>query len=108
MSPRQGATSSSTAHTAAPPWRPTPFGALSPERSVQLAAKNLDRIFLGPGSLELLEDGASQMFPADELAGGSTFCYFGPTQKSQFLATMQAPHSLVRLSFVFKHSCKKS
>lgn len=69
----------------------TILGALSPERRIQLAAENLDRIFPGKGTLNLLEAGASQVFPADELAGGSAFCYFGPTQKSQFLSTMQAP-----------------
>ncbi|KAH6659236.1 hypothetical protein BKA67DRAFT_509745 [Truncatella angustata] len=69
----------------------TILGALTPERRIQIAAENLDRIFPQANSLELLEAGASQVFPADELAGGSAFCYFGPLQKSVFLETMQAP-----------------
>lgn len=31
----------------------------------------------------------SQVFPSDELAGGSAFCYFGPGQKSTYLETMR-------------------
>lgn len=69
----------------------TVLGALSPERRIRLAAENLDRIFPGRGALDLLEVGASQVFPADELTGGSAFCYFGPNQKSYFLEAMQAP-----------------
>jgi monoamine oxidase len=66
----------------------TILGALSPERRVQLAARNLDTIFPRAGSLALLEASASQVFPTDELAGGSAFCYFGPSQKKQYLETM--------------------
>jgi monoamine oxidase len=66
----------------------TILGALSPERRVQLAARNLDTIFPQAESLALLEATASQVFPTDELAGGSAFCYFGPSQKKQFLDTM--------------------
>ncbi|KAI1658254.1 hypothetical protein F4813DRAFT_357865 [Daldinia decipiens] len=66
----------------------TILGALSPERRIQIAAENLDTIFPEAGSLDFLEVGASQVFPADELAGGSAFCYFGPTQKTNFLDTM--------------------
>ena len=66
----------------------TILGALSPERRIQIAAQNLDRIFPKAKSLELLEAGASQVFPADELAGGSAFCYFGPKQKTDYLQTM--------------------
>ncbi|KAF2182479.1 hypothetical protein K469DRAFT_711633 [Zopfia rhizophila CBS 207.26] len=66
----------------------TILGAASPERRVQLAARNLDIISPQTGSLALLEASASQVFPADELAGGSAFYYFGPTQKKQFLKTM--------------------
>ncbi|WZH41912.1 Amino_oxidase domain-containing protein [Fusarium acuminatum] len=69
----------------------TILGALSPERRIQIAAENLHRIFPKANSLELLEAGASQVFPADELAGGSAFCYFGPMQKTKFLDTMQKP-----------------
>lgn len=69
----------------------TILGALSPERRVQLAARNLDAIFPEAKSLKLLEASASQVFPADELAGGSAFCYFGPKQKSDYLKTMMAP-----------------
>ncbi|KAL2276274.1 hypothetical protein FJTKL_01036 [Diaporthe vaccinii] len=58
---------------------------------IQLAAKSLDRIFPRGGSLDLVEAGASQVFPTDELVEGSAFCSFGPTQKSQFLSNMQAP-----------------
>lgn len=66
----------------------TILGALSPEKRVRLAAENLDRIYPEAKSLDILEAGASQVFPADELAGGSAFCYFGPTQKSEYLETM--------------------
>ncbi|KAF5675770.1 amino-acid oxidase [Fusarium heterosporum] len=69
----------------------TILGSLSPERRIQIAAENLNRIFPKYGSLDLLEAGASQVFPADELAGGSAFCYFGPMQKTKFLDTMQKP-----------------
>jgi monoamine oxidase len=33
----------------------------------------------------------SQVFPSDELAGGSTFCYLDPRQKSQYFQTMCTP-----------------
>jgi monoamine oxidase len=66
----------------------TILSALTPERRIQIAAENLDRIFPEANSLSLLEVGASQCFPADELAGGSAFCYFGPMQKTDFLPTM--------------------
>ncbi|KAF7171031.1 hypothetical protein CNMCM5623_003517 [Aspergillus felis] len=63
----------------------TVLGSLSPERRVQQAARNLDTIYPGAGSLQHFEASASQVFPADELAGGSAFCYFGPGQKSAYL-----------------------
>lgn len=74
----------------------TLLGAMTPARQIQIAAENLQRIFadrlkaISPdlNSLDLLEVGASQVFPADELAGGSAFCYFGPTQKQDYLETM--------------------
>ena len=66
----------------------TILSALTPERRIQIAAENLDRIFPEAKSLQLLEAGASQCFPADELAGGSAFCYFGPEQKTNYLPTM--------------------
>ena len=69
----------------------TILGALSPERRIQIAAENIDRIFPKAKSLEQLEAGASQVFPADELAGGSAFCYFGPTQKTDYLNTLCEP-----------------
>ncbi|KAF5633826.1 amino-acid oxidase [Fusarium tjaetaba] len=69
----------------------TILGSLSPDRRIQIAAENLNRIFPGAKSLDLLEAWASQVFPADELAGGSAFCYFRPMQKTKFLDTMQKP-----------------
>ncbi|KAK6333990.1 hypothetical protein TWF696_002501 [Orbilia brochopaga] len=69
----------------------TILGAMSPERRVRIAAKNLDQVFPTAESLKLLEAGASQVFPTDELAGGSAFCYFGPGQKTQYLTTMCTP-----------------
>ena len=66
----------------------TTLAALSQERQIQIAAENLDRIFPEAKSLDLLEVGISQCFPSDELAGGSAFCYFGPTQKTEYLKTM--------------------
>ena len=68
----------------------TILGALTPQRQIQIAAENLDRIFPEANSLEFLEAGTSQVFPSDEFAGGSAFCYFGPTQKSDYLTTMCA------------------
>ena len=69
----------------------TILSSLAPERRIQIAAENLDRIFPSAHSLDLLEAGASQCFPADELAGGSAFCYFGPLQKTDYLQTMCEP-----------------
>jgi monoamine oxidase len=66
----------------------TILGALSPRHRIRLAAENIHRIFPGGDSLDQVEASASQVFPADELAGGSAFCYFGPGQKSQYLETM--------------------
>ncbi|KAI9689506.1 MAG: hypothetical protein M1822_010157 [Bathelium mastoideum] len=66
----------------------TILSALSLERRVQIAAENLDRIYPEANSLQYLEASASQCFPADELAGGSAFCYFGPEQKTAYLPTM--------------------
>ncbi|KAL9610748.1 MAG: hypothetical protein Q9167_004567 [Letrouitia subvulpina] len=66
----------------------TILSALTPERRIQIAAENINRIFPKAKSLELLEAGASQCFPSDELAGGSAFCYFGPEQKTNYLTTM--------------------
>jgi monoamine oxidase len=68
----------------------TILGALSPRHRTRLAAENIDRIFPEAKSLDLVEQSASQVFPADELAGGSAFCYFSPCQKSQYLETMCA------------------
>ncbi|KAK6533410.1 hypothetical protein TWF694_002355 [Orbilia ellipsospora] len=69
----------------------TILGAMSQERQIRVAAENLDRMFPDAKSLELLEAGASQVFPSDELAGGSAFCYFGPKQKTKYLETMCKP-----------------
>lgn len=69
----------------------TILGAMSPERRVRIAAENLNHVFPSADSLQYLEAGASQVFPSDELAGGSAFCYFGPGQKSQYLETMCTP-----------------
>jgi monoamine oxidase len=69
----------------------TILGALAPNRRAQLAARNIDTIFPRANSLALLEAATAQVFPSDELAGGSAFCYFGPGQKSSFLPTMCKP-----------------
>ncbi|KAH7096619.1 hypothetical protein BKA62DRAFT_775029 [Auriculariales sp. MPI-PUGE-AT-0066] len=69
----------------------TILGALSPARRAQLAARDIDMIFPTANSLKLLEAATAQVFPSDELAGGSAFCYFGPGQKSTFLSTMCKP-----------------
>jgi monoamine oxidase len=66
----------------------TILGALAPNRRAQLAARNIDAIFPRANSLKLLEAATAQVFPSDELAGGSAFCYFGPGQKSSYLPTM--------------------
>lgn len=54
--------------------------------------------------MNLLDAGASQVFLADKLAGGSTFCYFGPTQKSHFLSSTQAPDWDERIFFTGEHA----
>jgi len=69
----------------------TILGSMSAERQVRVAAKNLDQIFPSAKSLQLLEAGVSQVFPSDELAGGSAFCYFAPGQKSEYLEIMCQP-----------------
>ena len=69
----------------------TILGAMSPERRIRVAAENINHIFPRAGSLQYLEAGASQIFPSDELAGGSAFCYFGPRQKSTYLEAMCTP-----------------
>ncbi|KAF8314680.1 amine oxidase [Clavulina sp. PMI_390] len=66
----------------------TILGGLSSDHRIKLAAQNLDTIFPHANSLDLLEAATSQVFPTDELAGGSAFCYFGPFQKTQYLETM--------------------
>jgi monoamine oxidase len=63
----------------------TILGSLHPHRRIAQAAQNLHTIFPGANSLSLFEASASQVFPADELAGGSAFCYFGPGQKRAYL-----------------------
>jgi monoamine oxidase len=63
----------------------TILGSLHPHRRIAQAAANLDTIFPSANSLSLFEASASQVFPADELAGGSAFCYFGPGQKGAYL-----------------------
>ena len=52
----------------------TIVGALTPQRQIQIAAENLDRIFPEANSLAFLEAGTSQVFPLDEFAGRSAFC----------------------------------
>ena len=69
----------------------TILGTLTPERRVRIAAENLDKIFPSANSLQYLEVGVSRVFPSDELAGGSAFCYFGPGQKSLYLDSMCTP-----------------
>jgi len=69
----------------------TILGALTHARRTELAARNIDAIFPEANSLALLEAATAQVFPSDELAGGSAFCYFGPGQKSTFLSTMCKP-----------------
>lgn len=92
----------------------TILGAVSPGRRIQLTAENLDRIFPGVGSLDLLEVGASQVFPADELAGGSAFPGMWPSRPrlkekrnekaSSCIFVEQTSHSPVRILFVLSHS----
>ena len=66
----------------------TILGAMNAEHRVRTAAENLDVVFPEAKLLRYLEAGASQVFPSDELAGGSAFCYFGPGQKGQYLEVM--------------------
>ncbi|KAF0325055.1 l-amino acid oxidase [Colletotrichum asianum] len=69
----------------------TILGAMSPARRIRMAADNLASVFPEADSLQYLEAGASQVFPTDELAGGSAFCYFGPLQKTMYLDAMCEP-----------------
>ena len=66
----------------------TILGSLSSAQRIAIAARNLATMFPQADSLSKLEAYASQVFPADEMAGGSAFCYFGPMQKTDFLETM--------------------
>lgn len=66
----------------------TALGCLTEPHRISLAAENLQMCFPDVKSKDLLEAGASMVWPADEMAGGSAFCYFGPGQKSQFLEEM--------------------
>lgn len=66
----------------------TILGSLTPAHRIAIAARNLATMFPQVDSLSKLEACASQVFPADEMAGGSAFCYFGPMQKTDFLETM--------------------
>jgi monoamine oxidase len=62
----------------------TSLGAMSDVNRTRLAARNLDRIFPSANSLALLEASVAQVWPADAMAGGSAFAYFGPAEKSLF------------------------
>jgi monoamine oxidase len=62
----------------------TSLGAMSPEHRTLLAARNIDRIFPGANSLHFLEASIAQVWPADAMAGGSAFAYFGPMEKTLF------------------------
>jgi Flavin containing amine oxidoreductase len=66
----------------------TILGSLPSAQRIAIAARNLATILPQADSLSKLEAYASQVFPADEMAGGSAFCYFGPMQKTDFLETM--------------------
>jgi monoamine oxidase len=66
----------------------TSLGAMSPVNRTLLTARNLDRIFPDANSLALLEASMAQVWPADEMAGGSAFAYFGPMQKTLFWKDM--------------------
>jgi monoamine oxidase len=69
----------------------TQLGAIPAAERVQTAAQNLAAIFPDAKSLDLLEASASQVWPSDEMAGGSAFTYFAPMQKSEFWDTMISP-----------------
>ncbi|KAK3377641.1 hypothetical protein B0H63DRAFT_378973, partial [Podospora didyma] len=69
----------------------TILGAMARDRQVRIAAENLDRVFPEAEPLQHREAGTSQVFPSDELAGGSAFYYFRPGQKSQYLEAMCKP-----------------
>ncbi|KAF8249011.1 amine oxidase, partial [Wilcoxina mikolae CBS 423.85] len=69
----------------------TQLGALNPQHRISLAAENIHQCFPGAQSMRKLEAGASQVWPADEMAGGSAFCYFGPGQRVRYLEEMYRP-----------------
>ena len=69
----------------------TQLGALTEAKRVQIAARNLDKVFPKANSLKYLEASASQVWPSDEMAGGSAFTYFSPMQKSKYWDTMITP-----------------
>lgn len=66
----------------------TETGAMTPARSVQLAADNLATIFGSDLVYGNLETGTSQVWSADTFSGGSAFAYFAPMQKTRLFGTM--------------------
>ena len=69
----------------------TEGGAMTPARSVQLAADNLATIFGNDLVFGNLEVGTSQVWSADVFSGGSAFAYFAPMQKTRLFGTMIEP-----------------
>lgn len=69
----------------------TALGAMNPVNRTLLAARNLDKIFPEANSLALLEASVAQIWPADEMAGGSAFAYFGPMQRTIFWKGVISP-----------------
>lgn len=66
-------------------------GAMTPARSVQLAADDLATIFGSDLVYGNLETGTSQVWSADVFSGGSAFAYFAPMQKTRLFGTMIEP-----------------
>lgn len=69
----------------------TELGSMQPQHRLRLAIENMAQIFGKEHIYSNIETGASQIWPADEMAGGSAFAYFGPEQKSQLYKSIIQP-----------------
>jgi monoamine oxidase len=69
----------------------TELGSMQSQHRLRLAIENMAQIFGKEYIYSNIETGASQIWPADEMAGGSAFAYFGPEQKSQLYKSIIQP-----------------
>lgn len=69
----------------------TELGAMKFHQRLRLATENMATVFGNELVYSNIERGASQIWPADEMAGGSAFAYFGPSQKSRLYKSIIEP-----------------